>query len=121
MVADKKLVIGHKVRAIREMQGVSQEFLAEKLKLSQTSLSKIENGEMKIDFERLCEIAEILDVDINTIINFDKSVVFNSCNQSGYINNNNIHPLEHIASIYEKLISEKDDRIKFLEGLVKKE
>ena len=114
---DTKLVVGHK---IREMQGITQEFLADKLELSQTALSRVENGELKIDFDRLCQIAEILEVDVNTIINFDKSVIFTSCTQSGYINTNHINPSDKIESLYEKLLQEKNERIQFLEGLLKK-
>lgn len=120
MVLDNKLVVGHKIRAVREMQGITQDFLADKLALSQTALSKIENGELKVEFDRVCQIAEILDVDVNTIINFDKSVVFNSCSQSGYINTNNITTSDVMESLYEKLIHEKDERIKFLESLLGK-
>ncbi len=115
MMEDAKLIIGHKVRAVRELMGMSQEYVAQKLDISQSKLSKIENDEIKLTFEEVYEISKILGVDINNIINFDKSFVFNSCTQSGYIHNQVINSIEAIEKLYERIISEKDDRIKFLE------
>ncbi len=112
-----KLFVGSKIFALRQAQGISQEFVAGKLNLSQSWLSSVENESTPIEFNRLCEIADILNVDVNTIINYDKSVTFNSCNQSGYYNTNNINPTDKIEELYKELLREKDERIKILEAL----
>jgi transcriptional regulator with XRE-family HTH domain len=67
-----KLLVGYKIRAVRDVQGISQDYLASKLGVSQSTMSKIENDEMAVNFEKLYEISQILGVDINNALNFDK-------------------------------------------------
>lgn len=78
-MTDTKLLVGHKIKLIREMQNISQDYLASFLAISQVSFSKIENNQLSISFERLCKIAEALEVDVNVVINFDKQDVFRKC------------------------------------------
>ncbi len=115
---DVKLLLGYKIRAIRDMQGISQEYLANQLGISQSTMSKIENDEMAVNFEKLYEISQILGVDINNVLNFDKSVVFNSCNQSG-LHNHYTFTSDDVKQIYSQLLDEKDARIKLLEEFLK--
>lgn len=113
------LLVGNKIRSVRELQGVSQEFLSTKLGISQAMLSKIENNESKISIEKLQLVSDILGVDINTIVNFDKSVIFNSCSQSGNNNNYTINSIEILENLYREIIEEKNERIRILEKLSK--
>lgn len=112
-----KLLLGYKIRAVRDMQGVSQEYLASKLGISQSTMSKIENDEMPVTLEKLFEISQVLDLDINKIINFDKSVIFNSCSQSG-LHNHYTFTSEDVKQVYSQLLDEKDKRIQLLEELL---
>ena len=113
--------IGYKIRKIREVKGFSQEYVSSKLGITQKSYSKIESGATKVDEEKLERIAAVLDVEKDVIKNFSEQFVFHSCAQfaAGYINTNHINPLEKMQEVYEKLLSEKDARIKMLERLVK--
>lgn len=120
-MGEVKLFVGQKIFGVRMSKGISQDNLATELGLSQSWVSNVETGDLPIDFERLCQIADILDVNVNSIINYDSSVTFNSCTQSGYINTNNINPIDKIESLYEKIIQDKNERIKYLESLVKKQ
>lgn len=118
----KKISVGHKIRAAREFKEISQEYLANKLGISQPALSKIENNEIKLDFEKVEEIALILGVDVNDMLNFDKANVFNNCNQSGTfsgVHNTFTFTGDEIKEVYEKLLEEKDKRIQLLEELLK--
>lgn len=120
-VGSKKLTVGHQIRATRELKDVSQEYLAQKLGISQPALSKIENNETKLDFEKVEEIASILGVDVNDMLNFDRANVFNNCNQSGTfsgVNNSFTFTGEDLKAVYEKLLEEKDKRIQLLEELL---
>lgn len=118
-MGEVKLFVGQKILGVRMSRGISQENLATELGLSQSWVSNVETGDLPIDFDRLCQIADILQVNVNSIINYDNSVTFNSCTQSGYINTNNINPIDKIETLYEKIIQEKDERIKYLETLIK--
>ena len=115
-----KLQVGNKIRGVRELQGLSQEYVAGKLNISQTSLSKIETGETGLTFERLFELSKVLSVDVNMILNFDKDVIFNNCQQSGMHNQYTFHDSD-LREVYDKLLDEKDQRIKLLEKLVPKD
>jgi transcriptional regulator with XRE-family HTH domain len=121
-IGSKKIAVGHKIRAAREFKDISQDYLAKKLGISQPALSKIENNETKIDFDKVEEIASILGVDVNDMLNFDKANVFNNCNQSGTfsgVNNSFTFTGEDLKDVYEKLLEEKEKRIQLLEELLK--
>ena len=60
-----------KIRLIRELRKWSQEDMAEKLELSINGYSKIERGETQLTVPRLQQIAEILDIDVNRLIQDD--------------------------------------------------
>jgi len=57
-----------KLRSARNEKGYSQEYMAEKLKISQKSYCKIENGRTNLSVSRLKQIALILNLDLNTIL-----------------------------------------------------
>lgn len=118
----RKISVGHKIRAAREFKEMSQEYLANKLGISQPALSKIENNETKLDFEKIEQIASILGVEVDDMLNFDKANVFNNCNQSGTfsgVNNSFTFTGEELRNVYDKLLEEKDKRIQLLEQLLK--
>lgn len=117
----QKLAVGHKIRSAREFKEISQEYLANKLGISQPALSKIESNETKLPFEKIEEIALILGVNVDEMLNFDKANVFNHCNQSGTfsgVNNSFTFTGEDLKDVYEKLLEEKDKRIQLLEKLL---
>lgn len=66
------MVIEENIRNIREFKNLSQEYVADRLGLTQAGYSKIENGTTVLTFTRLKDIAEILNVTINSIIIFNE-------------------------------------------------
>ncbi|MGQ0828732.1 MAG: helix-turn-helix domain-containing protein [Bacteroidota bacterium] len=115
---DNLINIGPRLEKIRKIKGFSQEYIAGKLNISQNSYSKIERGESKITLDKLPEICNALEIDLNTLLNFDPAQIFTNCTQSGYVTNPiyNHNPLEKVVEVYEKLLLEKDERIKILEA-----
>ena len=71
-------MVGSKIRTIRTLKGFSQEYMSERLKISQTSYSDIENDKTKINLERIQEIAAIFEMHINDLLSFDANQVFNN-------------------------------------------
>jgi transcriptional regulator with XRE-family HTH domain len=61
--------IGDKIRKVRELKGFKQEYVAGKLGLSVTAYGNIERNESNLTFERLEEIAEVLEVTVQDILN----------------------------------------------------
>jgi transcriptional regulator with XRE-family HTH domain len=109
--------LGVKIRKVRELRDFSQSFVADKLSVSQGYYSDLENGRKGISEQRLSQIASILEVDKEIIRNFNDQVVFNSCQQSGYINTIN-NPLDKIDELYNKIIASKDERIADLTKII---
>ena len=59
------LVLGKRLSDLRKEKGLSQEALANKLGISKASISCYESGKKKPTYERLTEIAYVLEVDVN--------------------------------------------------------
>jgi transcriptional regulator with XRE-family HTH domain len=107
-----------KIKQIRELKNVSQEFIANKLGLSIRAYSKIETGETQLTINRLNEISEALGVDPIEVLGFDDRQVFNNCKQDGYIGINHINIPEKLIQQYEKTIAVLEDEVKLLKGLL---
>lgn len=109
------MILGHKIKNIRELKNLTQEFVAEKLDISQSAYSKIER-ETKISDEKLAQIAEILEVSTEDIKAFDSQKYFNSFNNVTGDKNGSfiieIEDTELIKKLYE-------DKIVLLEELLK--
>jgi len=67
----KTKAVAANIRKIREQRNYTQDYLAAKLEISQNAYSKIELGYSNITLSRLVNIAEILEVDIETLIKTD--------------------------------------------------
>ncbi|GLU54940.1 helix-turn-helix domain-containing protein [Dyadobacter frigoris] len=121
--------IGHKISRIRELRGLKQEALAFELKVSQQTVSKIEQSET-VEEQILEQIAQILGVPVEGIKNFSEEAVFNIIGNSfsdNSSNNNNylctINPLEKIIQLYdekvallERLLQSEREKIELLKG-----
>ncbi|MCR6639849.1 MAG: helix-turn-helix transcriptional regulator [Sporocytophaga sp.] len=110
------LTLGNKIKKVRELKGLKQEYMAEVLGISQPSYSKIETDEVSVSPERLEQIAKVLQVSVQDILAFDERVFFNITNRdqsygSGYFVQNNSAISENEKKLYE-------DKIKLLEELV---
>ena len=66
--------IGQKIRKFRKAQGLSQEELAEKIGISVTHMSHIETGNTKLSLPVFVDIAKILDVQTDDLLN-DRDVI----------------------------------------------
>ena len=127
--ATKPNHIGHKIGRIRELRGLKQESLAYEMKVSQQTVSKIEQSE-NVEDQILEHIAKILGVTPEGIKNFSEEAVFNiigntfSDNSS---NNNNylctINPIEKIIQLYdekvallERLLQSEREKVELLKG-----
>ena len=53
-----------KIRLLRQMQGLSQEYMAQKMGVSQPAYSKLEFGKTKITLPKRALLAEVLQCDL---------------------------------------------------------
>lgn len=65
-------MVHENLKRIRLAKGITQLHIAKKLGISNMAYSRMENGETKIDVERLRVIAILLGIDVN--IFFDKQL-----------------------------------------------
>lgn len=110
-------MIGNKIKNIRELKNFTQEYMADKLEISQAAYSKLEKGDLKISQDKLNKIAEILDVNLEDIKDFDNKRILNSYN-SIKGNNSNITYSNQDIILIRKLY---EDKINLLEKLVQKQ
>ena len=59
--------IGKNIKALREWKCLTQDQLAEKLFVTRQTVSNYETGRSRPDIEMLTKIADVLDVDANTV------------------------------------------------------
>ena len=60
-----------KLIALRKMNGLSQEELADKINVSRQTLSKYETGESLPDVEKCKLIADVFEVSLDDLVNYD--------------------------------------------------
>jgi transcriptional regulator with XRE-family HTH domain len=73
----------NKIRMLREGIGLSQEYVAEKLNITQQAYSKMEKNPKNATFERLHQLSEVLGVKINSIIGDDDMYIQQNFHQQG--------------------------------------
>lgn len=65
------------IKRFRELKNITREFIAAELGMSLSGYSKLERGEVDITVSKIYKIAEILNVSVEQILNFDASQIFN--------------------------------------------
>lgn len=103
--------IGSKVRKYREIKGWSQEDLAFRLDVAQTTISSIESDKSIPNSILLNKIARELDVNINDILDETKTQINNIEKNDGVVS----FDTHTINMLSEKLIELYEVRIKDLE------
>ena len=77
MSTDTKMVlrqIGAKIAYFRTLAGISQKDLADRIKTTQSTISKVENGSYNdnLNIAMLTEIADALEVDLALLLEFNR-------------------------------------------------
>ncbi|MEZ4983962.1 MAG: helix-turn-helix transcriptional regulator [Saprospiraceae bacterium] len=57
----------HRIKAIRKQKNMQQQEVAERLNISQSAYAKIENGQSKVDTDRLLQLADIFEVPYDSL------------------------------------------------------
>ncbi len=112
--------IGSNVKDKRISKNLSQEVLAERLHISQATLSNIESGKSVPDVILLQQIAEALDTNINELLD-GKTIFVNNHSQNGGVGYAEVvnQLSEKLIELYEKQLKEKDVVIKELKEQLK--
>ena len=112
--------LGNRIRRIRELRNVTQEYMAQRLGISQSNYARMESNEVSIPEGRLLQIAEILETTTEAIRKFDDELIFNitqgdhsSAGQNVTVNHYHISP--ELQKLYEDKIRLLEEKIVFLE------
>lgn len=81
-----------KIKRYREARNFTQSYMAEQLDISQNTYSKLESGTIKLTVDRLTQISNILNVQVEDILSSSDDQHFNFHNSNidkfyGYIEN----------------------------------
>ncbi|MCU0438939.1 MAG: helix-turn-helix domain-containing protein [Raineya sp.] len=122
-----------KLKKLREKYGYTQEQLADFLHVSQSSYSRLETGEGKLNLEQIDKLAEAYEMDIVSFLHYltdDKRFSVNHSgdnNSQGEISGNNY--VENITinnsfskeekELYQKQIQKLEEEIAFLREMLK--
>lgn len=70
--------IGQKIKKLRELRNSTQDYMASQMNISQRAYGNIEQNGNKVSYERISQIARILEVDAKDIVNFEEGMIFNN-------------------------------------------
>lgn len=73
----------NKIRMLREGIGLSQDYVAKKLNITQQAYSKLEKNPNNATLERLRQLSEVLGVKINSIVGDDDMYIQQNFHQQG--------------------------------------
>jgi len=60
-------ILGERIKELRKSKKLTETYMAEKLGCTRQRYARIEKGESNISYSLLCNIAELLGVDVNNI------------------------------------------------------
>jgi transcriptional regulator with XRE-family HTH domain len=118
------MILGNKIKKIRELRDLTQEFVAAELGLNQSAYSKIESGAVDISYSKLEKIALVFGMKVEDIVSFNEQMVFNVMNnqngQNGLVINNNNPASDNEKNLYEKQIDSLKEEINYLKSVLDK-
>ncbi len=123
--------IGRKIMQMRELLGVKQESIAEKLGVSQQAVSKIEQKE-EVDEDTMTRVAKALGVSTESIKNLDEeATVYNIVTQKtmpGTLGKQDdqklnllekwMEAMEEIKNLYQQLLKSEREKVALLQQLL---
>lgn len=121
----KKRSDGYNAKRIREILGVKQEDLAERLGLSQRTVSKLEQTDILKD-EQLEAIAKALHIPVDAIKNYSDdatlNIIVNSLHDNSSIIQNyypTFNTVDKVVELYERMLQTEREKVALLEEVLK--
>lgn len=124
----KKRNDGYSTKRLREILGIKQEDLADKLGLSQQAVSKLEQKEI-IEDDVLEKIAIALKIPVESIKGFSEEATFNIVANTfnDTFNENSafisyyptFNPIDKVIELYERMLQTEKEKVALLEEILK--
>jgi len=127
------MTLSKKLKLLRSYKGWTQEKMAEKLGISTYAYAKIERCETNVSHDRLKQIAEVGEIDLEQLFGLDVKSIFNLNGNPNNNNNNNNHhtqcdivnlhsndqtELQHELEKAQLMIEQRDKEIDYLKQQV---
>lgn len=110
--------IGTKIRKVRELKSYTQEYMATRLGISQPAYAKLEKDDSDLTLSRIKNIADILEIKVEDLINFSDKYIFNNHgtahDKSFSVNYQGLDDKQRL--LYEKTITLLEEKISLLES-----
>ena len=125
----KKSDFGYNAKRLREILGVKQEDLAERMGVSQQTVSRFEQT-AQLDDETLDKIAAALNIPVDAIKNFSEEGTFNivantftDFKDNAVASAMNYHPtfnaMDKIVELFERLLKAEQEKVQLLQEVLK--
>jgi transcriptional regulator with XRE-family HTH domain len=119
----KELKIGQKIKKLRELKNLNQQYVAKEVGMTQGAYSKIEQGDSDLSYSKLEKISEALGLKPEDVISFNDQMVFNVSN-----NNNGGNVFGHVSyglseneiALYEQQIDLLKKEVDYLKSVLDK-
>ena len=112
------LETGQNIKTIREIKNFTQDYVATQLNMSVPNYSNIETGKTDVTLTRLEQIAKVLQIDYQQILNLDRDQILKVKNHSSIIN-----PSSNDPTMRDELLKQlriKDEQINRLLSILEK-
>ena len=108
---------GLRIRTFRKLRGLTQQDVATKTNITQSTYSRIETDDHEVSVEELKRIAEALDVSTGDLISTDPLIINNHASNHGAQGR-----IEHFygenKDVYEKLLATMSKQIEQMQTLI---
>lgn len=112
LMNEKTLQVGAKIKKMRDLRGLTQTEMAEKLNLSLNAYGKVEREETELSLSRLQEIANILQITMHDLLDFDDKKL-------NFTQNHNYHDTSSSTNIaYQETKSDFENERKQYEARI---
>ena len=99
--------VGTKIKKHREERGITQEYIANEMGITQSTYGRLEKSDKKLSVDRLTEIAKILDISISVLFGEKANNIIhenNGDNAQSHIGTIVLQDKDYIASLKEEII-----------------
>ena len=115
---------GANLKRWREWRGIKQEVLADKIGVSQATLSGYEKKD-ELEPEVLEKVTKALDIPIEAITELNEGTSINifsgtwQDSASGNVQNQTFNPIDKIVELYERLLKAEQEKVAMLHEIIK--
>ncbi len=109
------------LKKIRELKNYTQEYVSERLGISQVAYCRLESGKTRLTIKRIHELAEIFEIDPLLLLTFDENAAIGNGHNFIALRNPNVNEKDKIAAFETRISSLESHVLKILDQQHKKE